>query len=58
MTKKGWLIATILTFITICAWVIFDVLHVRAQVSISPKVQEIIEPISPDFDTSSIEGTP
>ena len=58
MTKKEWLIATVLTFVTICAWVIFDILHTRAQVEISPKLQEVIEPISPDFNTKSLQSTP
>lgn len=56
MTKKEWLVATILTFITICAWIIFDILHTRAQVQISPKVQQIIEPINPEFDYSVLES--
>lgn len=55
MNKKEWLIAAILTFITISAWVIFDILHTRASVTISPKLQEIIEPISPQFNTQSLE---
>ena len=55
MNKKQWLIATILTFLTICAWVVFDILHTRAKIEIPPKTQEIIEPISPDFDTSVLE---
>ncbi len=55
MTKKQWLIAAILTFITICAWVIFDVLHTRAQVEVSPKLQQLIEPINPEFNTKSLQ---
>ncbi len=55
MTKKQWLIAAILTFATICAWVVFDALHVRQQVEISPKVKGLIEPISPAFNVSNIE---
>ncbi len=58
MTKKRALVATILTFITICAWVIFDILHTRAQVEIPPKTQEIIEPISPDFNTKVLDLAP
>ncbi len=57
-TKKAWLVAAILTFITICAWVIFDILHERSKVEISPKVQEIIEPIDPEFKTSGVEAIP
>lgn len=58
MTRKEWLIAAILTFITICAWVIFDIAHTRAQIEIPPKLQEIIEPINPNFDTTVLESTP
>ena len=58
MTRKEWLIAAILTFITLCFWVISDILHTRAQVEIPTKVQEIIEPINPEFNTSSIEPKP
>lgn len=54
MTRKEWLIAAILTFITIAAWVIFDVIHARTQVEIPTKTQEVIEPISPDFNTKDL----
>jgi len=56
MTSKQWLIATILTFITICAWVGFEILHTRTQVEIPSKVREVIEPIDPGFNTSSLES--
>lgn len=58
MTRKEWLLAAILTFITICAWVIFDILHERAKVEIPPKVQEVIEPISPELNTSGLMNIP
>ncbi len=58
MTKKGWLIAVVLTFITICAWVIFDILHARAEVEVPAKTQEVIEPINPEFDTKVLEVLP
>lgn len=58
MIRKEWLIAVIITFITICAWVISDIFHTRSQVEIPQKLQEIIKPISPDFNTSSVESTP
>lgn len=57
-TKKEWLIAAILTFITVVAWVVFDILHARTQVEIPPKTQELIEPINPEFDTSVLEEVP
>jgi len=55
MLHKEWLIAVIITFITISAWVIFDIFHTRSQVEIPQQLQEIIVPISPDLNTSSIE---
>lgn len=58
MTRKEWLVAAILTFVTILAWVIFNVFHARAEVEISPKLQEVIEPINPDFNTQTLESTP
>jgi uncharacterized membrane protein YagU involved in acid resistance len=58
MTKKKWLVATILTFITICAWVVFDILHTRAKVEIPPETKEVIEPINPNFNLKALDGTP
>lgn len=55
MIKKNWLVIAIITFITICAWVVFDILHTRAKVELSPKIQEVIEPINPEFDTKGFE---
>lgn len=56
MTKKQWMVAAILTFITVCAWVVFDILHARSSVEISPKLKEVIEPLNPEFDTSGLES--
>ena len=58
MTKKEWGIAAIFTFITVVAWVIFDIIHARSQVEIPQKLQEVIEPINPDFNTRSLEIQP
>lgn len=58
MTTKQWLVATILTFITICAWVIFEILHARAQVEVPSKIQQVIEPIDPNFNTSIFISKP
>lgn len=54
MTKKEFLIVAILTLITVCAWAVFDILHARAQVEIPPKTRELIEPITPGFNTSAV----
>lgn len=53
--RKEWLIATILTFIIILAWVMFDILHNRAQIEIPSQLRDLTEPIDPDFDISGVE---
>lgn len=55
MTQKQWLTAVILTFLTISAWVIFDILHSRKQVEIPQKWQEVTQPINPNFETLTSE---
>lgn len=55
MTRKELFIIAIITFITITAWVIFDSLHKRSEVEIPSKLQEIIEPINPNFDLGVLD---
>lgn len=55
MTKKEWLMAAILTFITICTWIIFDIIHTRSSVEIPEDIQAVLEPINPNFDTKILE---
>lgn len=54
MISKQWLVLTILTFITILSWVVFDILHTQAEVTIPSELNELIEPLSPEFDTSGL----
>ncbi|MBI4036466.1 hypothetical protein HY386_01135 [Candidatus Daviesbacteria bacterium] len=54
MGRKEFLIIAIATLITVLAWVIFDILHARAKVTIPPKTQELIEPLNPNFDLEGI----
>lgn len=54
MTKKEWLIAAILTLITVLAWVVFDIIHARSSVEIPQNLKEVIEPINPNFDTKGL----
>lgn len=58
MTKKQWLIAAILTFITVCAWIVLDIIHTKAKVEIPSQIQEIIEPINPELNTKVLESLP
>lgn len=58
MTRREWLVAVILTFITVCAWVVFDIIHTRSQVEISPVWEEAKQPIDPQFDLKALEDAP
>ncbi len=58
MTRKEWLVAAIIIFVTVLAWVIFDIIHTRSQVEILQETKQIIEPISPDFNIKSLETQP
>lgn len=53
MDRKQILFIAIVTVITITAWVVFDILHSRSEVEISSELQDVIEPIDPNFN---IEG--
>lgn len=50
MTRKEFLIVAIVTLLTIIGWVTFNIIHARSQVQIPANIQEIIEPINPNFD--------
>lgn len=58
MTRKEWLVAAILTLITVSAWVVFDIIHARAQVEIPQNIQEAIEPINPNLDIQNLQPIP
>ena len=58
MNRKEWLVAAILAFIVIVAWVIFDIIHERSKVEIPANIQQDIEPISPDFNTKALDTIP
>lgn len=54
MNGKQLLIIVITTFITIVAWVIFDIIHTHSSVEIPIDQQELIEEINPNFDTQYV----
>ena len=56
MTNKNWFIATVLVFVTICAWVVFDILHITSEVEIPPETSKLIEPINPEFNTQVLDS--
>lgn len=55
MDRKLFFIISIVTLITVVTWVIADVIHSTTNVEISPDIQKVIEPLSPDFDSAAIK---
>lgn len=55
MTKKEFIILFFVTFVVIMAWIIFDILHTRANVQITPKLEQARQPLNPNFDLSTLK---
>lgn len=54
MTSKQLLLIVIATSVTILIWVAADIIHSRTQVKTPPQVQELLEPINPNFDNQAV----
>ena len=55
MTGKQVLFIAIATFITVIIWVTSDIYHSRKQVTTPPEVQQLLEPIEPNFDKQALD---
>lgn len=55
MDKKELVIILALTFIVVMIWVASDIIHSKPSEPLDPKIQKLIEPIDPNFDTNLIE---
>lgn len=54
MSSKDLLILSFLTFITVVAWIIFDIHHEMTASTITPVQQELMKPLKPGFDQEVI----
>lgn len=54
MTSKQFLYIIIATFITVIAWVVLDIIHSRSEVQIPTEVNQLLEPVNPQFDQEAI----
>jgi hypothetical protein len=56
MIKNRYLVAIIVvSCLTALSWVIFDILHSRSEVKPSPEIEQLLEPVSPNFDEGAIK---
>lgn len=56
MKQRDLILIAVFTFITVVAWIIFGVYHTRVTSTITPALQQRIEPIEPRFDTRVIDS--
>jgi hypothetical protein len=54
MSGKQFLYIIIATLITVLVWAGVDLYHSRNKVEISPELQQIMEPVNPNFDQNLI----
>ncbi len=55
MISKKVFLVLFMSFITLLTWVVFDLLHSRAEVQPTPQVEPLLEPISPNFDLKGLD---
>lgn len=56
VTQKDFLYLAASSFVVVAAWIGFTLYHTWVTSTITPDLQIQIQPISPDFDTATIEG--
>ena len=52
--SKDIFILSLLTFITVVAWVVFDIYHASTMETIKPLTKELLEPLPPSLDIDLI----
>lgn len=55
MQRKEVVIIAIITFIVVVAWIATSVIGTRSSAPVNPKINQVIEPIDPTFDQSTID---
>lgn len=54
MSSRQSLFLSIFTFLTVIAWIAFDVYHAGVTSTITPVQQELIKPLEPKFDKEAL----
>ena len=54
MNSKDWLILSILTFLTVAAWTVYDIYHAAVTSTITPMQKELIKPLKTEFDEKTL----
>ena len=51
MTNKDWLILSVITFLTVAVWTVFDLYHTTISSTITPTQEKLVEPLDPNLNT-------
>ena len=54
MNSKDWLIISILTFLTVAVWTVYDVYHTAVTSTVTTVQQELVKPLTPEFDRKTL----
>lgn len=54
MNSRDWLVLSILTFLTIVAWTVYDVYHKAVASTLTAVQKELSVPLTPDFDEETL----
>lgn len=54
MNRQQFITILIVSFIAVVAWLIFEFLHTQASVQPNPNVQQLLDPIDPNFDQDTL----
>ena len=54
MRSKDFLIVAIFTFVTVTAWIVFDVYHASISSTVTQVQEKLIAPFNPIFDQKTV----
>ena len=55
MSSKDWLVLSIITFLTVAVWTVFDLYHTAITSTIAQPDAKLIEPFDPTLKTEVFE---
>ncbi|MBI2011394.1 hypothetical protein HYS91_01365 [Candidatus Daviesbacteria bacterium] len=55
MNKKELLVLSLVTFLVFIVWISTDIYRTKSNIEISPKLQQALEPLNPNFDKTFLE---
>ncbi|MBI4130642.1 hypothetical protein HY468_04965 [Candidatus Roizmanbacteria bacterium] len=50
MSNKDWLVISIITFLTVAVWTVYEIYHTAVTTTVTPVQEKLIDPFEPTFD--------